>query len=143
MKRKRNRLFFAVGELFCLLCFVALAVPVGHLYRIRIIMPALIWGLCLCFCAVLFLLWLAVFWPWKHKRAENLSIVLALVLSFHISCHLLMQAVYWNNMFELGFVPDTATAARYGLCFLFCTSALLGLGIWGFFLHRSSKPEQT
>lgn len=81
MKRKRNRLFFAVGELFCLLCFVALAVPVGHLYRIRIIMPALIWGLCLCFCAVLFLLWLAAFWPWKHKRAENLSIVLALVLS--------------------------------------------------------------
>lgn len=143
MENKRIRLLFVGYELFCLLCFAALIFPVGYLYRIQITVPALTWGLCICFCAILLLVWLAVFRTWKHKWGKSLVIVISLTVSFQFIFYLFTQSMYWIDMFELGFVADATTAVRYVICSLFCTASLLGLGIWGFFLHRSTKSEQT
>ena len=143
MKRQRIRLYFAVCEFLCLLCYSALAVSVGHFYRIRNTIPVLIWGMCLYFCAVLLLVFLAVFWRWRHKQMKNFIVVLTFLLSFQISFYLLKQTIYWNDMFELGFVSDAATAVKYGLWFIICTVSLLGLQIWGVFLRRTSKSEQA
>ena len=99
--------------------------------------------MCLYFCAVLLLVFLAVFWRWRHKQMKNFIVVLTFLLSFQISFYLLKQTIYWNDMFELGFVSDAATAVKYGLWFIICTFSLLGLQIWAVFLRRTSKSEQA
>lgn len=143
MKLKKIRFLFAGCEVLCLLCFAALILPVGQLYRVGSTICFLHWVLLLYLCATLLLVWLAVFWRWRHKHIEIITVVLTFLLSFQISFYLFKQAIYWKDMFALAFVSDATTAVRYGICCLFCTIALLGLGIWGFFLRRASKSEQT
>lgn len=140
---RKTSLMFAGAELVCALLFAFLIFPVGHLYRVPTTYRALPWGLSAFYCVILLLVWLAAFRPWRHKRLKNLSVVIAGVFTFELFFYLLKQAIYWRDMADLQLSPVPGAAARYVLCLVVGTAAILLLALWGFFPRGAKKPEQA